>query len=137
MTDMELREVSATDERMRYLERQKMRLRDRMTSMSRGTDGMPRSGQSDDKMADYISRLDSIEREYERMIVESEELRLRAEMEISKSLTPRQQRIVRLRMLEGKSWATISKLTHYEASSCRKTLRQALKKLEENDGYND
>lgn len=133
MTGREIREVAATEERMRYLERQRSRLRDRMTSMSHGMDGMPHGSSDQDKFALFVSRLDEIEREYALMIVESEALRLKVEQEISKTLTPRQQRIVRLRLMENRNWKAISKLTHYEESSCRKTLRQALKKLEESN----
>lgn len=137
MTAREIKEVASTDERIRYLEQQKKRLRDRMTAMSQGMDGMPHSGRSEDKFASFMARLDEVEREYDRMIVEAEELRLKVESEIGNKLTPRQQRIVRLRLLQNKPWLVIARMTHYEESSCRKTLRQALKKLEAQDGYND
>lgn len=131
MTLQEIREAAASEERMRYLAAQKRRLKDRMLSLSSGMDGMPHAHSRGDKMAEFIARLDEIEREYAAMILDSEELRLRVEREISKKLTPRQQRLVRLRLLENKPWKTISKITHYEESSCRKGLKQALRKLEE------
>ena len=135
MTVSEIKQAAAAEERIHYLQQQKTRLRQRMTAMSQGNDGMPHSRRYEDRLAHYMARLDEVEREYDRMIMAAEELRFRVESEISSKLTPRQQQIVRLRLLQNKPWMTIARITHLEESTCRKTLKQALKKLEGGEDY--
>ena len=135
MTVSEIKQAAAAEERIRYLQQQKTRLRQRMTAMSQGNDGMPHSRRYEDSLAHYMARLDEVEREYDRLIMAAEELRCKVESEISSKLTPRQQKIVRLRLLQNKPWMTIAGMTHLEESSCRKTFKQAITKLEGGEGY--
>lgn len=129
VTREDLWRLRSYNERLRSLERQKEQLRDAVTNMTQRLTGMPSGGDGHDRMMAFVARLDELEARYADLIAEQAEARLQVERALL-LLPEQQERVLRLRYIEGLSWKKIGKIMHYDVSTLIRKHKNALKKLE-------
>lgn len=125
----DLRRLQSYNERMQSLERQKERLRDAVTNMTQRLTGMPHGGDGHDRMMAYVAQLDELEEKYAALITAQAEARLKVEQALM-GLPEQQERVLRLRFIDGLSWRKIGRRMHYSESHLRKISAAALRRLE-------
>ena len=129
MTREDLRRLRSYPERLQSLEQQKEQLRAAVTNMTQRLTGMPSGGDGHDRMMAFVARLDELETRFAELIAEQAETRLRVERALLQ-LPEQQERVLRLRYLEGYSWRRIAYRTHYDERHLRRIHDAALVRLE-------
>lgn len=129
MTREDLRRLRSYRERLQSLEQQKEQLRAAVTNMTQRLTGMPGGGDGHDRMMTFVARLDELEAQYAELITEQAEARLKAERALL-LLPEQQERVLRLRYVEGLSWRKISRRTHYSEPHLRRICEAGLRRLE-------
>ena len=114
---------------MQSLERQKERLRDAVTNITQRLTGMPGGGDGHDRMMAYVAQLDELEEKYAGLITRQTEARLKVEQALAE-LPEQQERVLRLRYIDGLSWRKIGRRMHYSESHLRKISAAAMRRLE-------
>lgn len=128
MTIKMFEEAAFADSRIRALQERRERLRERMEQITQTFSDMPHAQRHEDKFAEYVAKLDVIDREYAMLIIDLEENRLLCEQAIQ-NLNHKQRVVFERRMFQRKSWARISRETHYSERWCQKLYDQAEKIL--------
>lgn len=100
-----------------------------MTNMTQQLTGMPHGSDGHDRMMAYVARLDELESRYADLITEQAEARLKVELALI-ALPEQQERVLRLRYIEGFSWRKISRKTHYSEPHLYRISEAALRRLE-------
>ena len=96
--------------------------------MTQRLTGMPHGSDGHDRMMAYVARLDELEFRYADLIAERAEARLKVELALI-ALPEQQERVIRLRFIDGLSWERIARRMHYSESHLRKISRAALRRL--------
>lgn len=104
------------------------RLRAAMEMGSRQMHTVPARTAAHDKLADAMAKLDELEREQINDIL-SLEMTLQDIEAVFDALPAQQQRVMRLRYVEGLSWRQVSRKAHYSEKHCLKIHRAALKRI--------
>ena len=79
-----------------------------------------RSGRSDpsrDRLAEYVAELDELERQLTGEMIALEKQLVAVDAELTK-LSENQEKVLRLRYLDGYSWEKVSQITHYSVRNC-------------------
>ena len=97
--------------------------------MTQRLTGMPAGGDGHDRMMAYVAKLDELEDKFAKLIIEQAETRLKVEQAIE-DLPEQQERVLRLRFIDGLSWRKIGRRMHYSESHLRKISAAALRRLE-------
>lgn len=117
---------------MKFTLESKTERRDRLRSYMMGhavvIDDMPHAPAWKDPMAEYMAKLDELERDIGKTILRLESEIQRIETEIE-TLQPREQMIIRLRYIDGLSWRKIAARTHYAERHCKRLHKTALEIL--------
>ena len=96
--------------------------------MTQRLTGMPAGGDGHDHMMAYVARLDELEKRFAELLIEQADARLKVELAL-KTLPEQQERVLRLRYIEGLSWRRIAWRTHYSEPHLRRINAAALKRL--------
>lgn len=106
-------------------------IRSRMTSISSTQfDAIPGGHGNADKIGDTIAKLSDLETKYIDMIGKLAEEELEINNMIS-SLDLKEQRLIRLRYVDGKKWEDICYIMNYGWNNIHRMHREILKKLED------
>ena len=125
----DLRRLIYYNEKRRSLEQQKEQLRASVTSCTQRLTGMPSGSADYDRLAAYVARLSELEERYAALLIRLADERLHLESALA-SLPAQQERVLRLRYLEGFSWRRIAYRTHYDERHLRRIHDAALVRLE-------
>ena len=125
----DLRRLIYYNEKRRSLEQQKEQLRASVTSCTQRLTGLPSGSADYDRLAAYVARLSELEEKYAALLIRLADERLHLESALA-SLPAQQERVLRLRYLEGYSWRRIAYRTHYSESHIYKIHEAALRRLE-------
>ncbi len=125
----DLRRLIYYNEKRRSLEQQKEQLRASVTSCTQRLTGMPSGSGEYDRLAAYVARLSELEERYADLLIRLADERLRLESALA-SLPAQQERVLRLRYVEGLSWRKISRRTHYSEPHLRRICEAGLRRLE-------
>ena len=128
ITHEDLKLIQELRRRKRSCEDKREYIRSQILRVNQQLTGMPPSGQQHDVMAEYAAKLDAIERALTSIIVDLEERCLRVDQAVL-TLPANEQRIMRLRYVEGYSWKRVAKTTNYSDQSCWRLHLQALDHL--------
>lgn len=123
-------EAAFSDSRIKALQERRERLKERMEHITQTFSDMPHAQRHTDKFAEYVAKIDAIDREYAMLIIDMEENRLICEQAIQ-HLNHKQRAVFEKRMFQRKNWQKISRETHYSERWCQKLYDQAEKKLSE------
>lgn len=135
VTREELKKLRYYDAAIQAAEERKADLMQKASGLTRSLSGMPHAPAHVDKMAEYMVKLERIEADLGRQILEMTELenRVRAEIE---QLPDQQAMIMHYRYLavnwrKGRrlSWREVARKTHYVESYCRKIHDAAIRRL--------
>lgn len=129
MTKEDLKKLAFLNERLRSLEWQKKQLRDAASGCTRRLTGMPAGSAVYDRLAAYAAKLDELDTLYAELLCSLGELRLRLETALAE-LPAQQERVLRLRYVEGLSWRRVSCRLHYSEPHLRRIHDAALRRLE-------
>lgn len=106
-------------------------IRSRMTSISSTQfDAIPGGHGNSDKIGDTVAKLSDLEAKYIDMIGKLAEEELEINNLIS-SLDLKEQRLIRLRYVDGKKWEDICYITSYSWDSVHRLHRGVLQKLQD------
>ncbi|MBQ6233557.1 MAG: hypothetical protein IJJ80_08630 [Clostridia bacterium] len=131
----ELKKLRFYDAAIQAAQERKADLINKASGLSRGLSGMPHGAAHVDKMADYMVKLERVESDLSKQILEMIELenRVRAEIE---QLPDQQATIMHYRYLavnwrKGRrlTWHEVARKTHYDESWCKKIHAAALRRL--------
>lgn len=128
ITREDLRKLQSYNERLQSLERQKERLMDTVTNITQRLNGMPHGSDGHDRMMEFVAKLDELEEKFAVLIERQSELRLTIERALV-DLPEQQERVIRLRFIDGLSWKRIARRMHYSESHLRKISLAALRRL--------
>jgi hypothetical protein len=108
-------------------------LRRKAEGLTRDLSGMPRASSHSDKMAEYMVKLEGLEEELGRQLVEMLELEQRVAGEVER-LPCQQALIMRLRYLSVRngrrlSWREVSRKAHYSVPHCKTIHQVAVRNL--------
>ena len=113
----------ADDLRERYL-----RLRSAIEGTSARLDTVRGSMQTD-PVGSAVAKLDAIRRQWEGRINEYLEVMLRVDAAIEALRDENQQKVLRLRYVDGLAWAEIAERMYYSPTHCRRLRQEGLQKL--------
>ena len=106
-------------------------IRSKMTSISSTQfDAIPRGHSNSDRIGDTIAKLSDLEAKYIDMIGKLAEEELEINNMIN-SLDLKEQRLIRLRYVDGKKWEDICYIMNYGWNNIHRMHREILKKLED------
>ena len=128
VTREDLQRLQTYNERLRSLEQQKERIRDSVTNMTQRMTGMPHGSDGHDRMMEFVARLDELESQFDVLIVQQTELRLKVERALTE-LPEQQERVLRLRYIDACSWRQVARWTHYDERHLRRIHNAALARL--------
>ena len=124
---MENREVKLTIDDLKNVRRQKLRVEslqeriERLRSRAEYTQQqLGECGRSDptrDRLAEYVAELDALERELTGEMIALEKQLVVVDAELAK-LPENQEKVLRLRYIDGLSWRKISDLINYSERQC-------------------
>lgn len=125
VTLYEMKRVAEADLECRRYRDSIERLRESMTSLQVGSDGMPHAQRKEDKFAAYVAKLDELEALYcERMVwLEEERARINTELDKLESIDAS---IVYMRVFQGKQWEAIAYRVKFSERTCRRRYKSAL-----------
>jgi DNA-directed RNA polymerase specialized sigma subunit len=135
ITIEDLKKLRYYDAAIQAAEERKADLMQKASGLTRSLSGMPHAAAHVDKMAEYMVKLERVEADLSRQLLEMVELenRVRAEIE---QLPDQQATIMHYRYLavnwrKGRrlTWHEVAKKTHYAESHCRMIHSAALKRL--------
>ncbi|MEN6595733.1 MAG: sigma factor-like helix-turn-helix DNA-binding protein [Clostridiaceae bacterium] len=119
MTIDDLKNVRRQKLRVAALEERIERLRSRAEYNQRQLGECGRSDPTRDRLAEYTAELDELERELTGEMIALEKHLVVVDAELAK-LPENQEKVLRLRYLEGMSWTRVSKIMNYCERYCRK-----------------
>lgn len=112
LTIDDLKNVRRQKLRVEALEERIERLRERAEYTQRQLGECGRSDPTRDRLAEYAAELDELERELTGEMIAMEKQLVYVDAELAK-LPENQEKVLRLRFLEGLSWKNIASITHY------------------------
>ena len=135
ITIEDLKKLRYYDAAIQAAEERKADLMQKASGLTRSLSGMPHAAAHVDKMAEYMVKLERVEADLSRQLLEMIELenRVRAEIE---QLPDQQATIMHYRYLavnwrKGRrlKWYEVARKTHYDERYCRMIHNAALKRL--------
>jgi len=129
MTRQELSELIDLHRREKALEERRERLRESVQRYAAPLSDMPHGSSWKDPMAEYAAKLDELDRQILDLVMQIEN-RIQQIEDFTKSLTPNQAAVVRLRYENGYSWGRIAKELNYSKGHCRNLHTDAMKRLD-------
>lgn len=118
MTIDDLKNVRRQKLRVAALEERIERLRERAEYNQRQLGECGRSDPTRDRLAEYAAELDELERELTGEMIALEKQLAVVDAELSK-LPENQEKILKLRYLEGFSWWKVASISNYSLSHCK------------------
>ncbi len=122
MTIEDLKNVRRQKLRIEALQERIERLRSRAEYNQRQLGECGRSDPSRDRLAEYAAELDELERELTGEMITLEKQLVIVDAELAK-LPENQEKVLKLRYLEGRKWKNIAKLVSYSEQHCRKMVK--------------
>ncbi len=119
MTIDDLKDVRRQKLRIEALQERIERLRSRAEYNQRQLGECGRSDPTRDRLAEYAAELDELERELTGEMIELEKQLVTVDAELAK-LPENQEKVLRLRYLDGLCWERVSKKMNYCERYCRK-----------------
>ena len=113
------------------LEREKKLILDKYLAPPQPT-GMPGAHNATDRIGDVVARREKYQRLIDAKLDELIDMRERIEVAIAQ-LPAEDRRIIRLRYIDGRSWARIADILHYSVQHVWRRHGQALLKLSQED----
>jgi len=117
MTIEDLKNVRRQKLRVAAIEERIERLRERAEYNQRQLGECGRSDPTRDRLAEYAAELDELERELTGEMIELEKQLVVVDAELAK-LPENQEKVLRLRHVEGMEWKTVAKKLHYSVDHC-------------------
>lgn len=125
LNEYDLKRVKNAKQRIRFLQRAIRECREGMSTISSGL-SEHHGGTRGDRMATYVAKLDELERELTRRIVELQELIAYIDRELER-LDPEVAMVIRLRYLGGCTWTKVCDELHVSESTARRLMKQGQK----------
>jgi DNA-directed RNA polymerase specialized sigma24 family protein len=119
MTIDDLKNVRRQKLRIEALQERIARLRSRAEYNQRQLGECGSGDPTRDRLAEYAAELDELERELTGEMIALEKQLVAVDAELAK-LPENQEKVLRLRCLEGLSWERVSKKSHYCDRYCRR-----------------
>lgn len=123
MTIDDLKNVRRQKLRVESLQERIERLRSRAEYNQRQLGECGRSDPTRDRLAEYAAELDELEHELTGEMITLEKQLVVVDAELAK-LPEINERIMRMRYIEGNRWRDIAYKTHYSESYCKATARK-------------
>jgi len=124
MTIDDLKNVRRQKLRVEALQERIERLRSRAEYTQRQFGECGRSDPTRDRLAEHVAELDGLERELTGEMITLEKQLVVVDAELTK-LPENQEKVLRLRHIEGMAWKTIAKLLHYSIDHCLRLAKQS------------
>lgn len=132
---MENRKVNLTIDDLKNVRRQKLRvdalqerierLRSRAEYTQQQLGECGRSDPTRDRLAEYVAELDELERQLTGEMIALEKQLVIVDAELAK-LPENQEKVLRLRYVEGMSWEKVAKQAMYCERQCRRIMKQII-----------
>lgn len=119
MTIDDLKNVRRQNLRVKALQERIERLRSRAEYTQQQLGECGRSDPTRDRLAEYVADLDELERQLTGEMIALEKQLVIVDAELAK-LPENQEKVLRLRYLEGLGWKVISGVTNYCERQCRR-----------------
>ncbi len=119
MTIDDLKNVRRQKLRVEALQERIERLRSRAEYTQQQLGECGRSDPTRDRLAEYVAELDELERQLTGEMIALEKQLVVVDSELAK-LPENQEKVLRLRYIEGLSWCKVSIKTNYSERHCRK-----------------
>ncbi len=127
-----IKDIRSYQDRISSLQERIVRLRSAMEITARQLTDMPHGNNVRDRLADDMAKLDELERQLVEETISLETAVADAEKAISK-LPDAEQKIMRLRYVDGFGWRKVSKTSNYSVQHCFRLHSMALRKLREDE----
>ena len=121
MTIDDLKNVRRQKLRVEALQDRIERLRSRAEYTQQQLGECGRSDPTRDRLAEYVAELDELERQLTGEMITLEKQLVAVDMELAK-LPENQEKVLRLRCLEGMCWRMVAKQTNYSERQCKRLL---------------
>ncbi len=123
MTIDDLKNVRRQKLRVESLQERIERLRSRAeyTQLQLGECG--RSDPTRDRLAEYVAELDGLERELTGEMIALEKQLVFVDAELAK-LPENQEKVLRLRYVEGMKWRRVAEIANYSMRQCRRVIEK-------------
>ena len=125
MTIDDLKNVRRQKLRVESLQERIERLRSRAEYTQQQLGECGRSDPTRDRLAEYVAELDELERQLTGEIITLEKQLAFVDAELA-MLPEKQEKVLRLRHMEGMCWRMVSNQTHYSERQCKRL--QSMKK---------
>ncbi|MEA4914581.1 MAG: hypothetical protein VB061_08420 [Christensenella sp.] len=119
MTIDDLKNVHRQKLRVESLQERIERLRSRAEYTQQRLGECGRSDPTRDRLAEYVAELDELERQLTGEMIALEKQFVFVDTELAK-LPENQEKVLRLRYMDGLSWRRVAHTTHYCEQHCRK-----------------
>jgi DNA-directed RNA polymerase specialized sigma24 family protein len=114
----DLKNVRRQKLRVEALQERIERLRSRTEYTQRQLGECGRSDPTRDRLAEYVAELDELERELTSELISLEKKLLAVDAELAK-MPENQEKVLRLRYVNGLSWRKVATMLNYSESHCR------------------
>lgn len=118
MTIEDLKNVRRQKLRVETLQERIERLRSRAEYTQQQIGECGRSDPTRDRLAEYVAELDGLERELTGEMIALEKQLVIVDAELAK-LPENQEKVLRLRYVDGMAWIKVANMTHYSVSHCK------------------
>ena len=119
MTIDDLKNVRRQKLRVEALQERIERLRSRAEYTQQQLGECGRSDPTRDRLAEYVAELDELERQLTGEMIALEKQLVFVDVELAK-LPENQEKVLRLRYIEGMSWKKVAKLANYSERNCKR-----------------